>query len=235
MPPLSRIVLSVLIVGAFFTGALAAKFIHPFAFLLPEPAPRQSLEAVFQANRTAGLKDYVAVFGDSQIASLSTAHLQFPVENFGIGGETIDDLTRRIPLYNLTEARAVVINIGLNNWVTDKLQGYAAKMERLMKNIPTGVPITILAINPLAETSSIFGDPSLANTAIIKANNDAARICQRLQGCTFLRPNLADERGFLRPEFHDVDGVHLSQAGFAVWRRSLSGAPSMTHQMTAAK
>lgn len=175
------------------------------------------VEVLTQSRRAAQMGGGVAFIGDSMIAGLATSRFSFRSENFGIGGETIEALEKRLPSYDLTKADAIVVLIGINNFRQDGLRDFGEKYRRLLGKLPQGrtvLAVALLPLNPRAKAYHAQGAPQ----AIAQANREIEHVCRSCKGCVFLNPSraLENSRGELRDEYAEKDGLHLSGEGYAV-------------------
>jgi len=108
------------------------------------PATAQwQAEVEGQSRRSQQIHGAVVFIGDSLIVGLATSNVASKSENFGINADWLDSLLLRLPRYRLSEARAVVLEIGSNDWPIDSSSGFAsfaAKYHRLLAMLPSQVP-----------------------------------------------------------------------------------------------
>ncbi|MDY0008527.1 MAG: GDSL-type esterase/lipase family protein [Bdellovibrionales bacterium] len=182
------------------------------------------VEIIVQSRRAAQMNGGVAFIGDSMIAGLATSRLPIRSENFGIGGETIEDLQRRLSAYDLTHADTIVVLIGINNFAKDRLHGFGEKYRRLLAQLPAGKAVIAVSLLPLNRKAEAFYRLGAAQ-AIAKANGDIENACNDL-GCRFLNlyPVMQNSEGELRNEYAEKDGLHLSVQGYAVLCKEMEKA-----------
>jgi lysophospholipase L1-like esterase len=118
----------------------------------------------------------------------------------------------RLPRYNLARARAIVFEIGFNNWKRDRFDHFAQKYAALLKAAPAGTPVIAVAIAPA-------GADMAPTDGIKQANRDIAAACAALPNCRYLdfSGRLADRGGHLAARFDVGDGVHHTSDAYAIW------------------
>ena len=166
------------------------------------------------ASRTG--QQTVVMFGDSQIADSGAERLGFA--NYGIGGETAEGLASRIPAYDLSRARTVVIEVGINDWMHGGFGGFAPAYIDILNEVPRGARIIAVAIFPFGAKAARYFPLRGAADAVRSANADIALACSRRANCRFL--DLAAALGGpdgLKPQYDGGDGLHLSAAGYALF------------------
>lgn len=156
----------------------------------------------------------VIFVGDSFVQGLCVTAVAKDGINYGIGNDTTEGVLARLPVYNsLTRARGVVFVIGDN----DLRQGRAetevtGNYKKIISQVPKTVPIFFCSLLPCVE------GPKFAeiNRGIESLNRSLKEICAEDSRCHFvdLVPSFKDERGNLRQELAEEDGVHLNGAGY---------------------
>ena len=203
---------------------LAKKFGRPDAD--QEWFYRQTL--AFHRRVDACVPDGAVLFiGDSAIQGMCVTEVTKDGINYGIGGDTTEGVLARLPVYtSLQRARAVVFSVGDN----DLRQGrspaeVAANYQKIIAQVPKTVPVFFCSSTPCV------GIPEHAeiNRGIDSLNHALKDLCAAEPRCRLVALNLIlnDERGCLRPEFADADGMHLNGPGcrlcIAQLREALAG------------
>jgi lysophospholipase L1-like esterase len=164
--------------------------------------------------------------------------LWFPVEllpedrnwlNQGISGETSRGLLQRLNFFDKTQPRTIFVMIGINDLIRGVSDDVILDNQRqilsyLRRNHPR-TRIFVQSILPHgAEEATWEGREKLLaipNSRIQKLNQQLQSIATR-QGVKYmdLYPLFINQKGNLRQEF-TTDGLHLSPAGYVVWRTAL--------------
>jgi lysophospholipase L1-like esterase len=133
--------------------------------------------------------------------------------NFGIAGDSSGDLLKRLGRYSsLGTARAIFLEIGINDLLHATHDDIVTNYRRILAALPQQPRIYLIGILPIDEKAFVASYGNLASTAEIARLNAAAReLCLRRGNCVALQPLGA---GDLPPSYHDGDGLHLSQAGY---------------------
>jgi lysophospholipase L1-like esterase len=227
-------VVGVAVIFVLGIGIVAAKMFHlPSRFTAARLAwfdPFDSRAAPFaaesqqQSRRSIQMRNAAVFIGDSITVGLATSNIAPHSENFGIDGDTVDGLITRLPRYDLTKARVIVLEIGVNNYHRDKLTGFEPKYRQLLGLLPHGIPVVAMAIFPINEHASWWVPVRDATEAIKKANKEIALACQQVSTCTFLdlSPSLGDAGGSMKSIYEVGDGIHLSEPAYAVWASALA-------------
>lgn len=214
---------AILIFGA---GLVIGRGVHPKLWFGIKP-PVLDPSSLEQVRQSAQLHDAVYFFGDSQMEGFATANIAPNSANFGIAGDNSPALAARLADYHFAGAHLVVIEAGINDWGRDRFADFATAYPRMLAAVPAGVPVVALAMVPPAKTWAY--DASAPLQPVTAANATVRTACAARPGCRFVEPPLAGPDGYLRPEYVESDGEHLSAAGYAVWRAAL--APQMPPQM----
>lgn len=190
-----------------------------------------------QALRSQRIGGGVIFLGDSLTVGLTTSNIAPRSENFGIGGDTIDGLIKRLPRYDLSNANAIVVQIGINNWRADRLTNIGMKYRHMLGLLPPGIPITVVSLAPVnARTNLSFADARFP-AAWLAANLAIAQACAARTQCLFvdISKMLSDRNGVLRPRYDSGDGLHLSSVGYDLWERSVEQRLSQEHVLPVSK
>ena len=169
------------------------------------------------------MKNAVAFIGDSITVGLATSNAAEKSENFGMDGDTIDGLLLRIPRYRLTGARAIVVEIGINNYKKDKLKNFGTKYDQLLRLLPQTTPVIAMAIMPVNKHADWIFPSTEASEAIRTTNRDVAATCKRFPNCRFLDLTsvLSDEVGDLQFKYEEGDGIHPTALAYEIWTEAL--------------
>jgi lysophospholipase L1-like esterase len=169
----------------------------------------------------------VVILGDSLVQALNVNRLMPGVVNYGIAGDTIDGVIRRLPAYrSLSQARAIILAVGINDLVEHDAEAAASSYGRLLALLPDGVPVITSAVLPLDEPHLHLRGAFRSNSEIKRLNAAIAVACAARAGCSYVDagPALVEASGNLRAEFHEGDGLHLTAAGYAPWIAALRAA-----------
>jgi lysophospholipase L1-like esterase len=141
--------------------------------------------------------------------------------NLGIGGNTIPGVTAMVGTYgHIDQVTALVLNIGVNDLCNEGSDRHELeqRLRRLSSALPIGIRMvwsSILPVDPNGPQAICRVQPD----AIRHLNSLIADICKARDACLYSDgfSSLADARGYLAPQFHIGDGVHLSPFGYATW------------------
>ena len=165
----------------------------------------------------------VVFLGNSIIEGLDTSAVAPDTLNLGIGGDTSRGLLGRLDRYSsLASARAIVLEIGINDLVHGDGGEVIANYRRILAQLPKQPRIYLLGLLPIEEKAFVAAHGNLATNAEIARIDVAAReLCQRRGNCVLLQPFGA---GGLPPEYHTGDGLHLNAAGYAALATAIKAA-----------
>ena len=143
----------------------------------------------------------VLLLGDSLTDRFKDyARLAPQVVNYGVGGQTSQELLQSLPRYGLVHrASLIVLTIGTNDLRLDQVDGIETRLREISAALPG--PMIWNAIPPTA-----YGDNSRVNAA-------ARKVCADRPDCRFLVTDFAPE------DF--TDGSHLRPSGYAKWAANL--------------
>lgn len=212
---------AVVVAVALGVGVAVGRDFHPLFWARGE-RPALTPDTLQQARLSAQLSGAVYLFGDSQIEGFATQRFAPNSANFGVAGDSAAGLAARLPSYDFRGARVVVIEVGDNDWGWGRFAHFAEGYRRALAAVPPNIPIVAVATPPPARGWRFGAGPT--PEAIAAANRSARALCTARVGCRFVEPALAGPDGYLKPGM-DVDGEHLSAAGYATWRAAL--APSV--------
>ena len=181
----------------------------------------RSQNVAFHQRVDAYVPDGAVLFiGDSFIQGMCVTEVTKDGINYGIGGDTTDDLLARLPIYaSLPRARAVVFAIGDNDLRAGRAESdVLANYRKIAAQIPRGVPVFFHSLTPCVDSPEHAG----MNRGIAALNRGLKEICAE-PGHHFVNliPSLSDERDGLRREFAGDDGVHLNERGYRVCIKKL--------------
>jgi lysophospholipase L1-like esterase len=190
-------------------------------------ATRQPTQTWYQRTRlaeqlaaeSAAPEGAVVLLGDSIIEELDATAVASGALNFGTSGDTSRDLLDRVGRYrSLAKARAVFLEIGINDLVHPTGDDVVANYRRILAALPREPRLYLIGLLPIDEQALLPGYGTLASNAEI-ARLDAAvvELCRARDNCVPLQPFGA---GPLRADYQRGDGLHLSAAG----NRVLAGA-----------
>lgn len=157
--------------------------------------------------------------------------------NQGISGETSTGLRQRLSLLDGTRPDVIFVMIGINDLIRGADGGTVLEnshaIARYLKQIHPRSRIVLQSILPhnsqMAQRHPWDGAPPLwvdrlpqiSNTTIRQLNQQLATVADR-EGIEYLDLHrfFADAQGQLRAEL-STDGLHLSRAGYQLWRSHL--------------
>jgi lysophospholipase L1-like esterase len=168
----------------------------------------------------------VVFLGDSLTQRFDLSTLGTPqIANRGINGDFTEGVLRRLPQIVAMKPAKVFIEIGINDLIervppAQVLVNYRRILESLKRELPT-TQLYVQGLTPLALPSSWLRSTGALNRTIQTTNTRLASLC-REEGVTWidLYP-LLQRDGRLREEY-SLDGVHLTVAGYAVWRQAVA-------------
>lgn len=163
--------------------------------------------------------------GSSSIRLWTSLEADFPAEpvlNRGFGGSQIRDATWvSDELVVRYRPRQVVIYAGDNDIDAGRtpeqvLADFHGFVSRIRRDLPD-VPIAWIAIKPSLARAAQIDEQRDANALV----REAASKLQQVDFIDVFMPML-DENGNPRPELFIDDGLHLSPAGYALWRQIIA-------------
>jgi len=165
----------------------------------------------------------VLFVGDSIMQGLCVSAVADGAVNYGIGWDTTVGVLRRVRQYRSpARCRAVVLAVGHNDLGRRSNAEILANYEAILSAIPPHVPVVVSAVLPTDQSAT----GHKRNARIADLNEGLARLCAARGRCYWVdsAAKLVDAAGNLDLRYHDGDGVHLSQAGYAVWMADLRTA-----------
>lgn len=178
-----------------------------------------------EAVRCQQFHNAVVFIGDSNTYGLATSNIVPRSENLGVNGDTILHVLYRLGRCDLRGAKAVVLDIGVNDWAADRFDDFRNRYSSLLSTIP--VPVIASAIPPVDETKlgKIYSTDGM-NAAIRRANEDIEAVCQQRPSCTFIPvpKQFYSPDGSLQNWAQSSEGLHLSPKAYAVWGEAVQRA-----------
>lgn len=143
--------------------------------------------------------------------------------NRGIGGDTTRDLLGRAAQVHALQPSKLFLMIGINDLNTgiDRAETFA-NLDELFDGFDRELPKTGIYVQSVLPVNESWWVP--IDAADIDAINEKLRGEAEARRYTFvdLRPHFADEAGLLDPAYTN-DGIHLTGAGYEVWRARIEG------------
>ena len=159
----------------------------------------------------------VVFLGSSTFQGLDISAITPIGLNLSIGGDTLSGLIKRSSEYrSLSTARAIVINIGLN----DLLQNCAlpeVRFSDLVARAPKNTPVVLVGVQELMTIngSASCGKNQLASL-VVSLNARLTDACNELPLCQFIpNPVAFDMNQATRAALLEKDGIHLSPLGYS--------------------
>ncbi len=171
------------------------------------------------ANLNAG---YTLFIGDSQIQGLCVTCVEEKSVNYGIASDTTVGILNRLPEYkSLGNARAVVLQVGVNDLSRRDDNDIVSNYQAILNRLPSDSIVVLAAIFPI--DSVLAENPSRSNGRIKSLNIKLKKLCSNDLRCRYIDSGgrLQDNSGNLRADYHLGDGVHLNPAGYRVWINEL--------------
>jgi lysophospholipase L1-like esterase len=165
----------------------------------------------------------VVFIGDSITQGLCVSAVVPSSVNYGIGNDTTIGVLQRLPKYkSIARASAVVIAIGINDMKFRSNEEILRNYSAIVCQMPENVPAIFSALLPLDE--DVREEWQGRNQKRIQPlNNELEVFTRKSKNLFFVNagPHLVDAHGNLADKFHDGDGVHLNQKGYAIWIKEL--------------
>jgi len=166
----------------------------------------------------------VVLLGDSIFEGLDATAVVSGALNFGIAGDTSHTLLNRVGRYtSLAKAHVIFIEVGINDLVLHRTrEDVAVNCRRILAALPKQPRLYLIGILPIDETAfaAAIGNQT-TNTEIAQLNAAVGDLCRQRGNCILLQPFGA---GDLPPQYHEGDGLHLSEAGYAVLTAAMRAA-----------
>jgi lysophospholipase L1-like esterase len=141
------------------------------------------------------------------------------VANRGLGGMTTGEILDYLDDVIAQKPRTAFLLAGIND-ITIKVppETIGANIEQILTRLrQAGISTLVSPVFPV--TSPLPGFPHITNDVIAAANRAIVAAAART-GAKLVHIPLSDDDGALRKEFSQ-DGLHLTAAGYAVWRDAL--------------
>jgi lysophospholipase L1-like esterase len=145
-----------------------------------------------------------------------TAH---DVDNFGIAGETVEGLHRRLDtvIAEVSSPDYVFIMTGINNLSMDD-RGFVKTYAAIIARLKTRYPAARIFLHSLLPVRY----PFIPNDEIRAMNKELRGLAVReAVGYVDIHPLFLDERGEPKTSFFEEDGVHLSNEGYRIWSATI--------------
>lgn len=158
----------------------------------------------------------IVLLGDSITENIPLEGVDLPIVNLGIGGDNTFGLVTRVSHYDaLDKASCIMVNVGVNDVPFRPIPDMWHNYDVLLDTLPVEVPVIVNGVLPV--------DREGFQPRIDTFNQGLVDLAAQHSKVLFVdaTSELVDEAGRLRPEFHTGDRLHLSEAGYAVWRNFL--------------
>lgn len=172
----------------------------------------------FHRGMDGSIPDNAVLFiGDSITQSLATSAVSPLSVNLGIGSDTTSGVLSRLGTYkSINRAHLIVVGVGINDIHqgvdhADTLNNF----KNILTNIPSSKTVVVTAVLPIGVSAekSFF-----SNVNIISLNDKIENVIREHENVSFLDTHSAflDDAGYMKAAFHNGDGVHLSDEGYAL-------------------
>ena len=169
----------------------------------------------------AGALSSVVFFGDSltEGGSWEAWFPDYTTHNFGVGGDTTDELLARTDQVVEVHPDAIVLLIGTNDLgMRRSVEHLVRNAELLLVNLRRDLPGTRTLVQSIMPRGREFADQ------VQDANRHLRQFSATVHAQYLdLWPSLALPDGELNPEFSD-DRLHLNDAGYQAWLGELRPA-----------
>lgn len=165
-------------------------------------------------------KPYDLFIGASLIQGFYTQSLTSRSINFGIGGDTSEDVLNRLQTYqSLDYVQTLVLQVGGNDLKSRSLQDIEHTLSQLQPYLHKAQQVLWLGVLPF----DLAMQPERNNRLVIELNKKIQTRCGQLSNCTYLQPDkiLYNDQGGLSTSYHTGDGIHLNKKGYEIWREQL--------------
>lgn len=142
------------------------------------------------------------------------------ITNAGIPGNTTDDIVARLNAVTNAKPKKIFVMMGINDLLRGKDVDYiSANYEKILNQIrlqSPGTTVYVQSVLPINNDISRIG--KIESQKIINLN-DKLKALSDEKNIFFINlyPSFCDENGRMYKKYA-VDGVHLSSAGYAVWK-----------------
>ncbi len=197
----------------------------------PEPTDYwQTRKTYFQRMQGSIPSSAVLFHGDSNIDALCVSAAHPAAVNLGVGGESMRACLNRIQMSSIHDAAACVIGYGLNDlaysggqW-QNGIDALKYMHEYILKPAMLGKWVVCNILNVGNQTGPV------PNSSIDSVNSFVQTLYSNYSGpaevaVVDVSAQLAPQ-GYLLPQYHIGDDIHLNGAGQAVWITAISAALS---------
>lgn len=170
----------------------------------------------------------VVFLGSSTFQGLDTSAITPVGLNLSIGGDTLSSLHRRSTGYKSIEAaRAVVINIGLND-LMQTCDLPEPTIRPLLALVPKATPVVLIGVQAIeTKTKPAICDGKTMSEIISSFNKQLLQACNDRKSCQFIdNPIASNLDEVARKDLMEEDGIHLSPLGYAHLSRKITSALS---------
>jgi len=158
----------------------------------------------------------ILFLGDSLTEAMPIENITDRGVNYGISQDTTYGLKLRVDDYShLAKAEAIFICIGINDfWRGRDNEGIVTNIKTIIEKLPKDIPIFLNGVLPVDEVDRWIGWPK----RIQALNHQLVSLANQFN-INFIdaHSKMAEENGFLKANYHNGDGVHLSEQGYQVW------------------
>lgn len=228
--------IAVALLAGFGLGVMAPRFYHAvkwFGLKNPPDFTYQQLHAIYQRKDLQHTGRAVLLLGDSHMHAMCEGCLDRRALNFGIGGDTVAGLRRRLADYpSIRDASNIaVVEVGANDLLWERTENLAGQFSQLLDELDRVGYIFVYGVFPVARISGKSSD----NTRIAAFNVTIEQICKAHKNCTFVElRSLYSADGNLKEDLHIGDGIHLNASGYQAWIKDLHAQLAKCRTETAA-
>jgi lysophospholipase L1-like esterase len=158
----------------------------------------------------------ILFIGASGIQGMNLQRLGGKGVNFGIGGDTTDELLERLPAYtSLGTARAVVLSVGFNDLKAGLGNRTIGNFKAILGQLPIGLPVIVCSISEVSESKNDQG----INECIRDLNSKLQVMVEEKANVKFLDISkiLLQKFEGRKERYLEDDGVHLNRSGRRAW------------------
>lgn len=168
----------------------------------------------------------VVFLGSSTFQGLDTAAISPVALNLGMGGDTLSRITARARDYgSISQAGAVIMNIGLNDIMHTCRAISGEVLQALFELIPESMPLMILGIQGVSPRRHGARCGGGVTGLIAETNMTLANRCAQAPNCRFVtNPIPADIDAIASQTLHEPDGIHLSPSAYTELKHRLRDA-----------
>jgi lysophospholipase L1-like esterase len=168
---------------------------------------------IFAGDNTTTTYD-VVMLGDS-LTARGRWDVFFPLSdigNYGIGGNTTQNIIDRLDAVLATKAKKVFLMAGTNDIA------HSVPVENIMSNlIYIADAIAGAGITPIVQSTVLAGRNSVSRNPRINSINSSLESQVVAKGYVYINLNAALAPGGALSDEHTNDGIHLTDAGYAAW------------------